>query len=156
MIDPILIPILGITFGVGVPGVALAAHFVLRPLVRDIVTAIQANKPRAAPGDVEERGCSSSRTRTIAFPAGTWGIPGSLPLNAGADPALPVEGLGPAGRTRSTSTTPFGCLGSRRMLHSSRGADRSREPGTRPPMMDVWKTSVTFPPPQASLSVYLR
>jgi hypothetical protein len=55
MIDPILIPILGITFGVGVPSIALATHFVLRPLVRDIVGAIQANKPRAAPSDVEER-----------------------------------------------------------------------------------------------------
>ena len=55
MIDPLLIPILGIIFGVGVPGVALAAHFVLRPLVRDIVGAIQANKPPAAPSDVEER-----------------------------------------------------------------------------------------------------
>ena len=55
MIDPLLIPILGITFGVGVPGVALAAHFVLRPLVRDIVGAIQANRPPAAPSDVEDR-----------------------------------------------------------------------------------------------------
>jgi hypothetical protein len=55
MIDPLLIPILGIVFGVGVPGVALAAHFVLRPLVRDIVGAIQANKPPAAPSDMEER-----------------------------------------------------------------------------------------------------
>lgn len=55
MIDPILIPVLGIIFGVGVPGIALATHFVLRPLVRDIVGAIQANKPRAETTDVEER-----------------------------------------------------------------------------------------------------
>jgi hypothetical protein len=54
MIDPLLIPILGIVFAVGVPGVALATHFVLRPLVRDVVGAIQANKP-AARSDVEER-----------------------------------------------------------------------------------------------------
>jgi hypothetical protein len=55
VIDPLLIPILGIIFGVGVPGVALATHFVLRPLVRDIVGAIQSNKPSAAASDVEER-----------------------------------------------------------------------------------------------------
>jgi hypothetical protein len=54
MIDPLLIPIFGIVFAVGVPGVALATHFVLRPLVRDVVGAIQANKP--TPGsDVDER-----------------------------------------------------------------------------------------------------
>ncbi len=35
-----LIPILGIVFVIGVPVTALAAHFVLRPLVRDITTAI--------------------------------------------------------------------------------------------------------------------
>lgn len=55
MIDPILIPILGIVFGVGVPGIALATHFVLRPLVRDIVGAIQANKPRPGSSDLEDR-----------------------------------------------------------------------------------------------------
>jgi hypothetical protein len=54
MIDPLLIPILGILFAVGVPGVALATHFVLRPLVRDVVGAIQANKQQPA-SDVEER-----------------------------------------------------------------------------------------------------
>lgn len=44
LIDPLLIPILGITCAVGIPGVALAAHLVLRPLVRDITQAIQAGK----------------------------------------------------------------------------------------------------------------
>jgi len=55
MIDPILIPIVAITFTVGVPAIALAAHFVLRPLVRDIVGAIQTDKQRALPADIEQR-----------------------------------------------------------------------------------------------------
>lgn len=45
-LDPIVIPILGIFFALGVPSIALAAHFVLRPLVKDIVGAIQASKHR--------------------------------------------------------------------------------------------------------------
>ena len=36
-----LIPILAITFGLGVPALSLATHFVLRPLVRDIVEALR-------------------------------------------------------------------------------------------------------------------
>ncbi|KPK82055.1 MAG: hypothetical protein AMS25_04030 [Gemmatimonas sp. SM23_52] len=44
MIDPLLIPILGIVFAVGVPAIGLVTHFVLRPLVRDITTAIQSSK----------------------------------------------------------------------------------------------------------------
>ena len=39
-----LIPILGIVFTIGVPSVALATHFVLRPMVRDIIGAIRSNK----------------------------------------------------------------------------------------------------------------
>lgn len=40
----VLIPIFGIFFAVGVPVMALAAHFVLRPLVRDIAGALRAQK----------------------------------------------------------------------------------------------------------------
>lgn len=36
-----LIPIVAIFFTIGVPGMALAAHFVLRPMVRDIVEAMR-------------------------------------------------------------------------------------------------------------------
>jgi hypothetical protein len=54
MVDPILIPILAITFTVGVPAIALATHLVLRPLVRDIIGAIQANKAGSS-DDVERR-----------------------------------------------------------------------------------------------------
>lgn len=36
-----LIPIVAIFFLIGVPVMAVAAHFVLRPLVRDIITAIR-------------------------------------------------------------------------------------------------------------------
>lgn len=35
-----LIPILGIFFTIGVPVMSIAAHFVLRPLVRDVIQAI--------------------------------------------------------------------------------------------------------------------
>jgi hypothetical protein len=55
MVDPILIPILGIVFAVGVPTMALATHFVLRPMVRDITQAIQANKQSSSNADTEER-----------------------------------------------------------------------------------------------------
>jgi hypothetical protein len=57
MVDPILIPILAITFTLGVPAIALATHFVLRPLVRDIVGAIKTDKEkeRALPADVDAR-----------------------------------------------------------------------------------------------------
>ncbi|MDH3427939.1 MAG: hypothetical protein OEM23_05835 [Gemmatimonadota bacterium] len=36
-----LIPIVAIVFTIGVPGMALAAHFVLRPMVKDIVEAMR-------------------------------------------------------------------------------------------------------------------
>lgn len=36
-----LIPIVAIFFSVGVPVMAIAGHFVLRPLVRDIVSALR-------------------------------------------------------------------------------------------------------------------
>ena len=36
-----LIPIVAIVFTIGVPVVSLAAHFVLRPLVKDIVGALR-------------------------------------------------------------------------------------------------------------------
>lgn len=36
-----LIPLLAIFFAVGVPAVSLATHFVLRPLVKDIVGALR-------------------------------------------------------------------------------------------------------------------
>lgn len=52
--DPIILPILGVVFAVGVPSLALAAHFVLRPMVKDIVGAIQASKRREDDG-IEER-----------------------------------------------------------------------------------------------------
>ncbi len=55
MADPIMIPILAITFTLGVPAIALATHFVLRPLVRDIVGAIKTDKERALPADVDVR-----------------------------------------------------------------------------------------------------
>lgn len=45
--DALMIPILAIVFAVGVPSVALATHFVLRPLVRDIANAIRAPKEDA-------------------------------------------------------------------------------------------------------------
>ena len=38
-----LIPILAIFFVLGVPAVSLATHFVLRPLVKDIVEAMRAS-----------------------------------------------------------------------------------------------------------------
>ena len=46
--------ITNITFAVGVPAVALAAHLVLRPMVRDITKAISAGKTQANE-DVERR-----------------------------------------------------------------------------------------------------
>jgi ABC-type sulfate transport system permease subunit len=36
-----LIPIVAIFFTIGVPGMALATHFVLRPMVRDIIEAMR-------------------------------------------------------------------------------------------------------------------
>ena len=36
-----LIPLLAIFFGLGVPAMSLATHFVLRPLVKDIVEALR-------------------------------------------------------------------------------------------------------------------
>jgi hypothetical protein len=52
-----LIPILGIVFVIGVPVTALAAHFVLRPLVRDITTAILGGRGRGGEqnSEVERR-----------------------------------------------------------------------------------------------------
>ena len=44
-----LIPLLAIVFTIGVPSVALASHLVLRPLVRDIIQAIQTKKARDEP-----------------------------------------------------------------------------------------------------------
>ena len=44
-----LIPILGIIFVIGVPVTAVAAHFVLRPMVRDITASILALKGGATP-----------------------------------------------------------------------------------------------------------
>jgi hypothetical protein len=55
MVDPILPQILGIVFVVGVPAIALATHFVLRPLVRDITQAIQTNKQGTLDADTAER-----------------------------------------------------------------------------------------------------
>lgn len=49
-----LIPLLAIVFTIGVPSVALATHLVLRPLVRDIIQAIQTKKTRDEP-DVYRR-----------------------------------------------------------------------------------------------------
>lgn len=54
LIDPILIPLTAITFAVGVPVMAWAAHLVLRPMVRDITKAISAGKTQANE-DVERR-----------------------------------------------------------------------------------------------------
>ncbi len=54
MVDPLLIPIIAIVFTVGVPAVALAAHLVLRPMVRDITGAIQAGKTGAS-AEIDER-----------------------------------------------------------------------------------------------------
>ncbi len=54
LIDPLLIPITAITFAVGIPSIALAAHLVLRPMVRDITKAIAAGKTQANE-DVERR-----------------------------------------------------------------------------------------------------
>lgn len=42
----LIIPILGIVFVVGVPVVALATHFALRPLVNDLAEALGAGKRR--------------------------------------------------------------------------------------------------------------
>ena len=39
-----LIPLFAIFFTIGVPVMALATHFVLRPLVRDIIGAIRTTK----------------------------------------------------------------------------------------------------------------
>jgi hypothetical protein len=49
-----LIPILGIVFVIGVPVTALAAHFVLRPMVRDITESILALRGGASP-DIHRR-----------------------------------------------------------------------------------------------------
>lgn len=54
LIDPLLIPMFAITCAVGIPAVALAAHLVLRPIVRDITKAISAGKTQANE-DVERR-----------------------------------------------------------------------------------------------------
>lgn len=37
----VLIPLFGIFFIFGVPIMAIATHFVLRPMVRDVITALQ-------------------------------------------------------------------------------------------------------------------
>jgi hypothetical protein len=44
-----LVPIVAIFFTIGVPSLALAAHLVLRPMVRDIIAAIQAGKTGTEP-----------------------------------------------------------------------------------------------------------
>jgi phosphate uptake regulator len=49
-----LVPIVAIFFTIGVPSLALAAHLVLRPMVRDIIGAIQAGKPGAS-SELEKR-----------------------------------------------------------------------------------------------------
>ncbi len=49
-----LIPIVGIFFVIGVPVMSLAAHFVLRPMVRDVIAAIRGKE--TGPDDrIEER-----------------------------------------------------------------------------------------------------
>jgi len=50
----LLIPILAIFFIFGVPIMAVATHFVLRPLVRDVIGAIH-GKARAQAEDLTER-----------------------------------------------------------------------------------------------------
>jgi hypothetical protein len=42
----ILIPLLGIFFVIGVPVMSIAAHFVLRPLIRDLTEALRGVKGR--------------------------------------------------------------------------------------------------------------
>lgn len=49
-----LIPILAILFGLGVPALSLATHFVLRPLVKDIVEALRAG-PRNELAELQRR-----------------------------------------------------------------------------------------------------
>lgn len=44
----ILIPLFGIFFVIGVPVMAIAAHFVLRPLIRDITVAIRGDREKEA------------------------------------------------------------------------------------------------------------
>jgi len=49
-----LIPLFGIFFVIGVPVMSVAAHFVLRPMVKDIADAILTLKGRASP-EIEAR-----------------------------------------------------------------------------------------------------
>ncbi|MGD2216903.1 MAG: hypothetical protein PVJ64_09105 [Gemmatimonadales bacterium] len=44
-----LVPIVAIFFTIGVPSLALATHLVLRPMVRDVIAAIQAGKGGSEP-----------------------------------------------------------------------------------------------------------
>lgn len=63
-----LVPLVAIFFTIGVPSLALAAHLVLRPMVRDIIGAIQAGKA-GANSELEQRvtrleeSCSSLETQ---------------------------------------------------------------------------------------------
>ncbi len=50
----ILIPLLGIFFVIGVPVMSIAAHFVLRPLIRDLTEALRGVKGREKE-DMEHR-----------------------------------------------------------------------------------------------------
>ena len=50
----ILIPLFGIFFAIGVPVMSIAAHFVLRPLIRDLTAALRGVKGREKE-DMEQR-----------------------------------------------------------------------------------------------------
>jgi hypothetical protein len=50
----ILIPLFGIFFVIGVPVMAIASHFVLRPLIRDLTGALRGVKGREKE-DIEHR-----------------------------------------------------------------------------------------------------
>lgn len=50
----ILIPLFGIFFVIGVPVMAIASHFVLRPLIRDLTGALRGVKGREKE-DIERR-----------------------------------------------------------------------------------------------------
>jgi hypothetical protein len=50
----LLIPLLGIFFVIGVPVMSIAAHFVLRPLIRDLTEALRGVKGREKE-DMEHR-----------------------------------------------------------------------------------------------------
>lgn len=104
----ILIPLFGIFFVIGVPVLSLAAHFVLRPMIRDLTEAVRGVKGREREdlegrlGRLEERLLEQARQldqlveaelfrRQLEAGGSPESEPAERPVSAGGPGAPPLE-----------------------------------------------------------------